>query len=151
MDYFEEGTKLLLFFLSFLSFPSFLFFFYISTHLFFFFIIGRNKIFEIFRSEVKDNKIEIARLLYQSSSFLSLFTVGRNRSASDPRTFGWAGDGELASGVSCATSGSSSSCSGGTRTGAVACTGSSNGRASTSSTCRGCDNSGTRTSRPASR
>lgn len=88
MDYFEEGTKLLLFFLSFLSFPSFLFFFYISTHLFFFFIIGRNKIFEIFRSEVKDNKIEIARLLYQSSSFLSLFTVGRNRSASDPRTFG---------------------------------------------------------------
>lgn len=88
MDYFEEGTKLLLFFLSFLSFPSFLFFFYISTHLFFFFIIGRNKIFEIFRSEVKDNKIEIARLLYQSSSFLSLFTAGRNRSASDPRTFG---------------------------------------------------------------
>lgn len=70
MDYFEEGTKLLLFFLSFLSFPSFLFFFYISTHLFFFFIIGRNKIFEIFRSEVKDNKI--ARLSYQSSSFLSL-------------------------------------------------------------------------------
>lgn len=66
----RKGQNFFYFSSPFFRFLLFFSFFYISTHLFFFFIIGRNKIFEIFRSEVKDNKI--ARLSYQSSSFLSL-------------------------------------------------------------------------------